>query len=271
MNRDMAFRRSDRLHELYGIQKYSELTNAEPARGLRQEATDAVLEIARHQDWALMGPSRIATVKDRHAVFYYNRQGPATYNRWLAGTIGYTRLAEKYGWKREAEFGRYLVAKLAIARVAQARYVAERHRLGLVRGAEADDNRTLLHIDTRCALVGRGPLELVVHQNQEIPPFIDLVEEVGRLLGKYARPECKIYLDHLDYSMPLWYCSEAPKQSATEQRTCPLQHLNGNVLAQYWILDKRGPAFRQYVDTTRFVGDLYYIQNLAAAIASYGE
>lgn len=114
-------------------------------------------------------------------------------------------------------------------------------------------------------------MELGVHQNQEIPPFNDLTEEVGRLLGKYTRAECKIYLDHLDYSLPLWYISEAPKQQATEHRTSPLQNYNGNVPAQYWILGKRHEAFTRYIDTTRFIGDLYYIQNPAAGIDSYAE
>jgi len=119
-------------------------------------------------------------------------------------------------------------------------------------------------------VIGRGPLEMGVHENQEIPPFNDLTEPVGRLLGRYAREQCRRYLDHLDYSMPLWYISEAPKQSATEHRTTPLQYYSGNVLAQYWILDKTKDGFTRYVDTTRFIGDLYYIRDLAAAIESYG-
>jgi hypothetical protein len=53
-------------------------------------------------------------------------------------------------------------------------------------------------------------MEVGVHQNQETPPFNDLVEEVGRLLGRYARPECRTYLDQLDYSLPFWYIGEAP-------------------------------------------------------------
>jgi hypothetical protein len=129
----------------------------------------------------------------------------------------------------------------------------------------------LLHIDTNCAVVGRGPLEVGVHQNHEAPPFNDLVEEVGRLLGRYARSECRAYLGHLDYSLPFWYISEAPKEQATEHRTTPLQYYSGNVLAQYWVLGKRRDEFAQYLDTTRFTGDLYYLQNLAACLRSYNE
>jgi len=104
-----------------------------------------------------------------------------------------------------------------------------------------------------------------------IPPFIDLVQPVGRWLRLTGRDGCAIYLDQLDRSMPLWYLSEAVKQSATEQRLSPLQHYNGNVLAQYWVLGKRKGDFLRYVDTTRFKGDLYYVQNLAAALQSYVE
>ena len=43
----------------------------------------------------------------------------------------------------------------------------------------------------------------------------------------------------------------------------------GNVLAQHWVLGKTGDAVARYVDTTRFLGDLYHVRNLAAAIQSY--
>ncbi|MCU0918118.1 MAG: hypothetical protein MUC88_26680 [Planctomycetes bacterium] len=114
-------------------------------------------------------------------------------------------------------------------------------------------------------------MEVGVHQNQETPLFNDLVEEVGRLLGRCAQAECRTYLSHLDYSLPLWYISEAPKEQATEHRTTPLQYYSGNVLAQYWILGKRGDEFARYLDTTRFSGDLYHIQNLAACLRSYAN
>ena len=156
-----------------------------------------------------------------------------------------------------------------MARVAQAHYIEAMYQYGLVRGEFQDDNRALLHIDPGSVIIGRGPIETGVHQNQEIPPFSDLVEEIGLLLGRYAASECKVYLDHLDYSMPFWYISEAPKQQATEHRTSPLQCYNGNVLAQCWILGKRREDFERYIDTTRFVGDLYYIQNLAVCIDSF--
>jgi hypothetical protein len=145
------------------------------------------------------------------------------------------------------------------------------HRMGLVRGEAKDDWRTLLHIDETCTIVGWGPLMAGVFQDQELPPFIDLVEEVGLLLGAHAQPACRVYLDTLDYAIPFWYLSEGPKLQATEHRTLPLQHYNGNVLAQFWVLGKKGDAFRRYVDVSRFRGDLYYIQNLVAGIESYGE
>ena len=271
LKREKEYRQSDHLFELYGFDAYLRLTRREPPQELRSKARDMATEMLGRQDWALMGPARFRTVRDRHAVFYYNLQGSATYNRWLAGAIGLTRMARRYGWENEEKIGCYLTAKLAVARIGQARYVSQMHRYGLVRGRAEDDNRALLHIDTKCAVVGRGPLEVGVHQNQELPPFNDLTEEVGGWLGKYARAECRIYLDHLDYSLPLWYISEAPKQQATEHRTSPLQNYSGNVLAQRWILDKQGDEFAHYIDTTRFIGDLYYIRNLTTGVRCYGQ
>lgn len=269
LKREAEYRQSDYLFNLYGVDAYLRLTGEQPDPDLRRKATELVMELLRKQDWAIMGPARLQDVKDRHALFYYNLQGAATYNRWLAGAIGFTRLARRCGWEQEEKLGCYLVAKLAMARVAQAHYLKAMYRHGLVRGKFEDDNRALLHVDTGSVIVGRGPIETGVHQNQEIPPFNDLIEEVGRLLGRYAASECRVYLDHLDYSLPFWYISEAPKQQATEHRTSPLQNHNGNVLAQYWILGKRREDFTRYIDVTRFVGDLYYIQNLAAGIDSY--
>lgn len=271
LKREQERRSLDHLFELYGLEAYLRLTGEEPSPHLQQKIHELAMDMLAQQDWAIMGPVRRRDIKDRHALFYYNLQGCATYNRWLAGAIGLTRLARRFNWQDEQKLGLYLLAKLSLARIAQARYVSLMYQYGLVRGDPKDDNRTLLHIDTTCAVIGRGPLEVGVHQNQEIPPFNDLTEEVGRWLGKYARTECKIYLDHLDYSLPLWYISEAPKQQATEHRTSPLQNYNGNTLAQYWILGKRRQAFTHYIDTTRFVGDLYYIQNLAAAIDSFTD
>jgi hypothetical protein len=269
--REEQYRRRDFFHELYGIDAYLALTGDKPPAGLKDTATKLAAEFLRRQDWALLGPSRLHDERNRHAVFYYNLQGAATYNRWLAGAIGLTRLARRLGWKDVEPIGWYLVGKLAMARVGHARYVAALHAAGCARGDAADDDRALLHIDPTCAVVGRGALETGVHQNQELPPFCDLTEEVGRLLGRAARDECKIYFDQLDRSLPLWYISEAPKQQATEHRTSPLQHYSGNVLAQSWVLGKRGRAFTRYVDTTRFLGDLHYIRNLAAAIESFGD
>jgi hypothetical protein len=269
LKREQDRRNWDHLFELYGFDVYLRLTGEQPGPHLQQKVHELAMEMIAKQDWAIMGPARRRDIKDRHALFYYNLQGCATYNRWLTGAIGLTRLARRFDWWDEQRIGLYLLAKLSMARIAQARYVSLMYQYGLVRGNPKDDNRTVLHIDTACTVIGRGPLEVGVHQNQEIPPFNDLTEEVGYWLGKYARNECKIYLDHLDYSLPLWYISEAPKQQATEHRTSPLQNYNGNTLAQYWILGKRRQAFTHYIDTTRFIGDLYYIQNLAAAIDSF--
>jgi len=269
LKREQAARTADYFHELYGVEAYLRLTGEKPPADLKDRAAELAAELLRRQDWAILGPGRLRDVRDRHGLLYYNLQGAATYNRWLAGAIGLTRLARRFGWKDLEPIGWYLTAKLAAARVAHARYVSAMHGWGLVRGPWEDDNRTLLHVDATCAVVGRGPVETGVHQNQETPPFYDLVPEVGRLLGRTARLESMIYLSHLDRSLPLWWIAEAPKQQATEHRTSPLQQYGGNVLAQYWVLGKTGRAFTRYVDTTRFVGDLYYLRNLAAAIESF--
>lgn len=274
LNREKALRQSRFFGDLYGLHAYTLITGEKPdSTLLRRRVTGMVNELLMLQDWALCGPVKQPTTWrgffDPYS--YYRRNGQSTYNNWLAGSIGLVRLAREFGWTDEEALGRYLFGKLAMARIGQARYTAELHRMGLMRGNEKDDWRTLVHVDRNCAIVLRGSVYAVVREDQEVPPFIDLVEEVGRMLGRHAREECRTYLNNLDESMPLWWISEAPKQSASEQRLCPLQHKSGNVLAQYWILGKTREEFRHYVDTTRFKGDFFYIHNLAALIDSYAE
>ncbi len=273
-NREKALRESRFFGDLYGVHEYIAITGEKlDAEPLRTQSITRVNELLALHDWALCGP--VKPPSRRQGFFdpysYYRRNGQSTYNSWLAGAIGFMRLARAYGWKDEESLGWYLFGKLAIARIGQARYTAELHRMGLVWGHEKNDWRTLVHIDQNCAIVLRGSISPVVREDQEIPPFIDLVEEVGRMLGRHAREECRSYLDNLDESMALWWISEAPKQSASEQRLCPLQHKSGNVLAQYWVLGKTRDEFRLYVDTTRFRGDFFHIHNLAALIDSYAE
>ncbi len=273
-NREKALRESRFFGDLYGVHAYMDLTGEEPdAAALKAQINKLLSQLLPLHDWALCGPVKPPTrwfaFFDSYA--YYRRNDQSTYNSRLAGAIGLVRLAREFGWKEEEALGWYLFGKLAMARVGQARYTAELHRMGLVRGDEKDDWRTLVHIDRECAIILRGSVFSVIREDQEIPPFIDLVEEVGRILAKHAREECRIYLDNLDESMPLWYVSEAPKQSASEQRLCPLQHKSGNVLAQYWILGKTHEEFGLYVDTTRFKGDFFFIENLSALIDSYSR
>jgi hypothetical protein len=272
MFRERARRGWRQFADLYGVAAYYELTGDREPPGLRKRCGKMMRDVLAGQDWALMSPiHRKRRVGFFRGVNYFDRNGQATCSGLVAGAIGLVRLGKRFRWRDEREIGMYLLARFAVARVGQARYTAELRRRGLVNGEAAADWRTLVHIDRRCALTFRGHLAAVVREDQEAPPFIGLVPEVGRLLGRHARGECGIYLDHLDRSMPLWYVSEAPKQSASEQRLCPLQHKSGNVLAQYWVLGKRGEEFRRYVDVTRFRGDLYYIRNLAALIDSYGR
>jgi hypothetical protein len=228
-------------------------------------------DLASRMDWAILGPVRLRQVRSLQEARFMTLQGSAAYNSWLGGAIGMARLARRKGWKDEENLGWCLAGKLAMARIGQARYVAEMHRRGLVCGKAEEDYRAVSHIDDTCTIVRWGPLTTVVHEDQEFPPLIDLVPEVGRLLAAHARAECAAYLGYLDYAVPYWYLSEAPKQSATEHRTCPLWHQSGNVAAHAWVLGKKGDEFRRYVDATRFKGDLFYIQNLATAIEAYGQ
>lgn len=270
--RDEAWRRRNFLLDLYRISVWNEVTGLPPTGAeFRKEARSLLLELMANLDWAILGPRRLKTVNNHMQLRFMNLQGSAAYNSWLAGAVGVLRLAHRHGWQPEEAMAAHLVVKLAMARVGQAHYVRQMYRYGLVRGKPEDDWRAVAHIDEVGTIVRWGAMGAVTAQDQELPVFIDLTEPVGRLLADYAQAECRQYLGHLDRAIPFWYLSEAPKQGAIEHRTCPLVHVNGNVLAQYWILERTGEDFRRYVDTSRFLGDLYYLQNLAALIRSYAQ
>jgi hypothetical protein len=268
--RDEAYRQRNFFLDLYRIDACQAAIGGVPdVAALKGPAAKMAADLAARMDWAILGPVRLRQVRMLQETRFMTLQGSAAYNSWLGGAIGLARLARREGWKDEEDLGWRLAGQLAMARIGQARYVAEMHRMGLVRGKAEEDYRAVSHIDDTCTIVRWGPITTVTHEDQEFPPFIDLVPEVGRLLAAHAQAECAAYLGYLDYAVPYWYLSEAPKQSATEHRTCPLWHQSGNVTAQAWVLDKKGEDFRRYVDATRFKGDLFYIQNLAAAIESY--
>ena len=270
--RDTFYRRRNALLDVYRLDyARGRIDGLPPVDGLRDRARKAAEDLSARQDWAILGPVRLKEWKRPQEVRWQTLQGSAAYNSWLAGAAGLARMARAEGWQDEARLGAVLAAKCAMARLAHARYVAEMHAAGLVRGEVADDFRAVSHVDADCVLVRWGPVTTGVMEDQEFPPFADLTPEVGRWLGARARPDCARYLDYLDAAVPYWYLSEAPKQSATEHRLCPLWHQCGTVPAQAWVLGKRREAYRRYVDATRFTGDLYYIENLVTGIEAWAE
>jgi hypothetical protein len=270
--RDTFYRRRSALLDVYRLDyARGRIDGLPPVDGLRQRARQAAEDLAGRSDWAILGPARLKEWKRPQEVRWLTLQGSAAYNNWLAGAAGLVRMARAEGWQEEARLGAALAAKFAMARLAQARYVHQMHAAGLVRGEAADDFRAVSHVDAECVLVRWGPITTGVMEDQAFPPFADLTPEVGRWLGTHARSDCRRYLDYLDAAVPYWYLSEAPKQSATEHRLCPLWHQCGTVPAQAWVLGKRREAYRRYVDATRFTGDLYYIENLVTGIEAWAE
>ena len=266
-SRDEWYRGRNFWLDLYRIDAAASVIDGLPEDAtLRDRAAALAADLGGRLDWAILGPVRLRELRSPHETRFTTLQGSAAYNAWLAGAIGFARLARTHGWHDQERLACLLAGKLALARIAQARYVDEMHRMGLVHGKPEDDYRAVAHVDEQCTIVRWGPLTTVVAEDQEFPPFIDLVPEVGRLLGDYARRQCAVYLNYLDHAAPYWYLSEAPKQSATEHHLCPLWHQSGNVPAQAWILGKTGNDFTRYVDVTRFRGDLFAIQNLVTAI-----
>lgn len=271
--RQSSIRQWRELAELYDIDIYNRLTGESAGEDVRNRGVELTRKLLATQDWSLMIPVvRRKTQGFFQGANYWDRNGTASVNTRLAGALGMLRLARANDWPEDTQtlaarcFGQW-----ALARVALGHYVPQLHARGLVDGEAKDDWRCVVHIDRDTALVLRGHILTVFRQDQETPPFNELVRETGLLLRRHAQDGSRIYLDNLDESMPLWYLSEAPKQSASEHRLCPLQYKHGNVLAQNWVLGRTGEAFRRYVDTTRFIGDYYYMQNLAALIGSYGK
>lgn len=268
IRRDSELRQSNFFRDILPLVKYAEVTGDKsvPPETMKKVGMKKIQEILAKQDWALMGPN-IGKLKDTPK--YFNLNGEASYNSWLAGAMGFTRLSRQEGWKKEEALGYYMTAKLALARLGLANYVNQMYAMGLMKGDPKKDWRCVSHIDTNCVVIVRGNFDMRIRSDQEIPKFYNLTPETARFLADYGKADSQRYLDMLDYSAPYFWMSEAVKQGATEHRQSPLNWKHEAVLAEYWILGKKGEKFRKYIDTTRFKGDYYYIQNLAALIDSY--
>lgn len=267
--RDKEEQKQNRFRDVLLVDKFQTAVGDDmiPADELKSVAKREANELLMKQDWALCGPGE---TEGARFPKYFHLQGEGVYNSWLAGAYGFARLANRHGWAEEP-LAWYLAGKLTLARLGQAQYIKALHESGGVQGEYKDDWRCVVHIEPKCAILARGNFDFRIRSDQEIPKFYNLTPEVATLLADYAKEDSVRYLDQLDHSTPWYWISEADKQAATEHRLTPLHWKGGAVLAQYWIAGKQGDAFLRYVDTTRFKGDYYYIQNLAALIDSCGE
>ena len=266
---DMTRRENCQFGDLYGMAAYHALVGELPKRdSVRTTARKIANRLIAHQDWALMLPnhSREYGLPGFVVGSYFDRIGPERVNGWLKGAIGLARLAKAYGWAEEEQLAWQLFAKLAVARIGMAKYPTEQHLTGVLQGRPIDEPRALTHIDKRGGHLGlfssRAPVGARELVHLEHSPFIDLTPEVGRLLFEHAQESTQTWLNHRDRTTPQWWKHDknAPFRAGGPRAVA------GNVLAQAWVLGKRGAAFEKYLAGPIDKHDVRYIELLVAAI-----
>jgi len=217
-------------------------------------------------------------------------------NRWLAGLIGFVRLARRQGAATHEALGRYLFARAAALRFAMGKLPRWLHEAGRV-GAPKDPKWYAKAIDLArqpadldgypFALDWRGPQDdirqvvvldefgpslrvaLRVGSAGRLAPFRFLVPETARFLRGHLREESATFVHHTESFMPDWEVAWGDAVLGSEASAV----MHGNAcdlfLAKAYVLGETPQALRRWLDIPWCpVGDYYYMAKLAATIGA---
>jgi len=184
-------------------------------------------------------------------------------NSYIAGYIGYLRLAEMGQVRKVAEQTDELV-RLFILRAALAKAPASLAASGF----ECGGYRMTLHAwDGADGTAEFSYVRLGGYPIYDLSlPFTNLVPELGRFLGEYARRQCVDALVSYDELHPYWFVAKGEDTNG-EGVLQPLYDTSSSFQAKALLLGEDRRTLENYLDVPGFaVGDLFYIQNLTAAL-----
>jgi len=242
----------------------------------------------RNYDWAVMG---VTTVMPIYPTPYGRTCGIHTCNTVLAGLIGYHRLAERFGQPQDRDLAAYLAVKQLVYRFTLAKFQQVMQEYGAfvpvkdltVRG-EMNNRLSALPYEQEEQVfpfmrgvhkwekeVGTLNSEFV--QLTEVVPtkkyvrisFLNLVPEVGRFLHDYALEDVRSYVQAQELIDPYWFVPRSPE---TRGESCPAPYTQNWDLfqAKALVLGEPAEKLQLYLQCPIALGDLYYLQNLAATI-----
>lgn len=283
------------LYSFYGLSRYYDLTGEGVPSSLVDAAKVALSDDMSEQDWA---------------SFYWfkgfdlDHTAVVNSNRHLAGTIGLIRLAAMSGDSSTESLGRALLAKAAVQRLSMATYPRYLYGANLVSlpadtgwqptylarswvgyiynydwSGPYDDARQVARLDQ----FGSYLYDTTGHMDPSLKwadwnfqvsahlsAYRDMVPEVFRFLGDYAREDAQVYVDKVTAYLPLWYAGFTEAAFGAEHN---LNHPTDSFqlfLAKALLQGGSPQQLENYLDVPWLdTGDLFYLQKLAETINAY--
>jgi len=186
-------------------------------------------------------------------------KGDLYMNRYLAGLIGFARIAERHDAETAQE-------ARGLAQTVAGRIVEHvRRSAGLLRLREVDGVR---QID---AFIGQGdPVFLQVSGHRsKIAKFLDLTPEAAAILRDHAGDETRKLLQYVDLVMPGWYLVGEERQVHYGENLMDFPDFSLGIFQAKALIAEEGFAeLARFSDMPWCAGDMSYIEKLALCLGA---
>jgi hypothetical protein len=268
---------------LYDLARYYAAVGAarmtQDGFALDDAAEKTIRPWTRREEWASLG-WRSWPLDQRDPQYYgsYGWNQAADVNRQAIGLIGLARLARLAGdkpWERRAMAR---LARVLARRFAVAKYVGWLYRQGGILPAPegfspADDPRAVAVSEVHAAIGhGRNQNGPLPYFSDEEGPYVPMVPELARFLAERLKPEAEAFARATAAYYPDAFLTlGTPRRCAEWWHNYP-QDSWQIFMVRAWILGAEGDTLRKHLDVPLVpVGDLYYLDKLAATLAAYGR
>jgi hypothetical protein len=189
---------------------------------------------------------------------------PYVLNSYVAGYLGYARLAEAAGATDEAAGARRQLAQLLVLRIALAKDAASLAEAGFEFGGHA---WTVHRYDPDAGEADYASVRLGGWPIYNFAlPYLNLTPELAHALGGLAAAETARAVASYERRNPYWFVA-AGEEGAGENVIQPLYDVASTFQAKARILGEGRAELKKYLDVPYFiVGDLFYIQKLVALL-----
>lgn len=298
---------------LYGLAAYyAAVEKQPPSDDAWRQCCDVLMSVAGAHDWASLGWFRFGAelsgipgeVTEPGASGYpigwyvdpakrYDG-GVMAANSYMAGIIGFLRMAQMRRDAAAQDFARGMLARAAAMRFAMGKFTGYLYDTGLcvlpkdplwwVKYTQTDvgymftfdyskpehDLRQVVAMDE----YGVFLLEQSQHyRTPYIVPFMRLVPETGAFLRDWLRDESMRYFDRAAFLTPDWFVSRGEAVLGGDKSSNRfVSEPHQLFMARAWIAGDSGGQLESYLDFPHAaIGDLYCISQLAETIRAYGN